>query len=120
MRVRMRSASASAPFACRLRHASSHSLVNIMELPSILQGESLKHLLQGAAVGAVATMIVGFNWGGWMLGSSVDKVAKERADTAVVAALAPICVAQFRQAANAGDHFDELSKIGYSWDRGTF
>jgi hypothetical protein len=91
-----------------------------MELPSILQGDSLKHLLQGAAVGAVATMIVGFNWGGWMLGSSVDKVAKERADTAVVAALAPVCVDQFRQAANAGDHFDELSKIGSSWDRGTF
>jgi len=91
-----------------------------MELPSILQGDSLKHLLQGAAVGAVATMIVGFNWGGWMLGSSVDKVAKERADAAVVAILAPICVDQFRQAANAGDHFGELSKIGSSWDRGTF
>ena len=27
-----------------------------MQVPSILQGESLKRLLQGAAVGAVATM----------------------------------------------------------------
>ena len=35
-----------------------------MQVPSILQGKSLMRLLQGAAVGAVATMIIGFNWGG--------------------------------------------------------
>jgi len=34
-----------------------------MQLPSILQGESLKRLLQGAAAGAVATIFVGFYWG---------------------------------------------------------
>ena len=28
------------------------------------QGESLKRLLQGAAVGAVATLVIGFGWGG--------------------------------------------------------
>jgi hypothetical protein len=33
------------------------------------QGESLKRLLQGAAVGA-ATLAIGFGWGGWMLGST--------------------------------------------------
>jgi hypothetical protein len=91
-----------------------------MELPSILQGPSLTRLLQGAAAGAVVAMIVGFNWGGWTLGSTVEKVAKERADTAVVAALAPICVDQFRQVANASANFSELSKISYDWDRGTF
>ena len=37
-----------------------------MQVPSILQGESLTRLLQGAAAGAVATMIIGFNWGGWL------------------------------------------------------
>ena len=61
-----------------------------MQVPSILQGESLKRLLQGAAVGAVATIIVGFNWGGWSLGSTADKMAKERSELAVVAALAPV------------------------------
>jgi hypothetical protein len=35
-----------------------------MQLPSMLQGESLKRLLQGAAAGAVATMFIGFYWGG--------------------------------------------------------
>ena len=58
-----------------------------MQLPSMLQGESLKRLLQGAAVGAVATMFVGFYWGGWSLGSTADKMAKERSELAVVAAL---------------------------------
>ena len=91
-----------------------------MELPSILQGLSLTRLFQGAAAGAVATMIVGFNWGGWSLGSTVDKVTKERTDRALVAALAPICVDQFRQAAFASANLTELNKISYAYDRGTF
>ncbi|HTK88337.1 MAG TPA: hypothetical protein VL329_11410, partial [Nitrospiraceae bacterium] len=62
-----------------------------MQAPSILQGPSLKRLLQGAAVGAVATMVVGFNWGGWWLGSTADKMIKEQSNLAVVAALAPVC-----------------------------
>ncbi len=56
-----------------------------MQVPSILQGESLKRLLQGAAAGAVATMFVGFYWGGWSLGSTADKMAKQRSELAVVA-----------------------------------
>jgi hypothetical protein len=32
-----------------------------MELPSILQGDSLTRLLQGVAAGAAVTMIIGFN-----------------------------------------------------------
>jgi hypothetical protein len=91
-----------------------------MELPLFLQDPSLKRLLQGAAAGAVATMIVGFNWGGWTLGSNVEKIAKDQADKAVVASLAPICVDQFRQAANAGANLGELHKFNYAWDRGTF
>jgi hypothetical protein len=91
-----------------------------MELPRVLKGESVARLLQGAAAGAVATMVVGFNWGGWMLGSTVEKIAKERADSAVVVALAPICVDKFRQAVNATGNLSELSKISYDWDRGTF
>jgi hypothetical protein len=94
--------------------------VKVMEVPSILNGDSLKRLLQGAAAGAVVAMIVGFSWGGWTLGSSVEKVAKERADTAVLAALAPICVDQFRQAANAPPNLTELKRISFAWNRETF
>src|SRR5438045_8708822 len=91
-----------------------------MEIPSFLQGDSLKHLLQGAAAGAVVAMVVGFNWGGWTLGSTVEKVANERANSAVVAALAPICVDQFREAVNASANLGELNKFSYSWDRDAF
>jgi hypothetical protein len=48
-----------------------------MQVPSMLQGESLTRLLQGAAAGAVATIFIGFNWGGWSLGSTADKMAKD-------------------------------------------
>jgi hypothetical protein len=34
-----------------------------MQIPAILQGESLTRLMQGAAVGAIATIVVGFYWG---------------------------------------------------------
>jgi hypothetical protein len=87
-----------------------------MQVPSILQGESLKRLLQGAAVGAVATMVVGFNWGGWSLGSTADKMAKERSDLAVVAALAPVCADKFRALPDAEAKKVALSKVD-SWRR---
>jgi len=46
-------------------------------------------MVQSAAAGAIMATIVGFSWGGWTLGSAVQKIANERADAAVVAALAP-------------------------------
>ena len=88
-----------------------------MQLPSILQGESLNRLLQGAAVGAVATIVVGFSWGGWSLGSTADKMAKERSELAVVAALAPVCADKFRAQPDAEAKKVALSKAE-SWKRG--
>ena len=69
-----------------------------MQVPSILKGKSLKRMLQGAAVGAIATMVVGFNWGGWTLGSTAKELAQKSANSAVVTALAPICVDKFQLA----------------------
>ena len=87
-----------------------------MQMPSMLQGESLTRLMQGAAAGAVATMFVGFYWGGWSLGSTADKMAKERSERAVVAALAPVCVDKFRALPDAEAKQAALSKIE-SWKR---
>ena len=67
----------------------------IMPLPSTLQDHSFKRLVQGAAVGAVITMIIGFNWGGWSIESTAAKRADEASRSAVVAVLAPICVINF-------------------------
>ena len=88
-----------------------------MQVPSILQGESLKRLLQGAAVGAVATIFVGFSWGGWSLGSTADKMAKEQSERAVVAALAPVCADEFRALPDAEAKTIALSKVE-AWKRG--
>jgi len=87
-----------------------------MELPQILQGASITRLLQGAAVGAVATIVVGFSWGGWSSGSSADKMARERSELAVIAALAPVCVEKFRALPDAEAKQVALSKIE-SWKR---
>ncbi len=46
-----------------------------MQVPSIVQGDSGKRLFQGAVFGAIATMFVGFYWGGWMLGGQLADAA---------------------------------------------
>jgi hypothetical protein len=85
-------------------------------MPSILQGESLTRLVQGAVAGAVATMVVGFYWGGWSLGSTADRMAKERSELAVVAALAPVCADKFRALPDAAAKQAALSKVD-TWKR---
>ncbi|MGB7836164.1 MAG: hypothetical protein WBL84_28590 [Xanthobacteraceae bacterium] len=87
-----------------------------MQVPSMLQGESLTRLLQGAAAGAVATIVVGFSWGGWSLGSTADTMAKQRSELAVVAALAPVCADKFRALPDAEAKKVALSKVD-SWKR---
>jgi hypothetical protein len=55
----------------------------------------------GVVVGAVGIMIVGFAWGGWVLGSTAEQMAKARAGEAVTAVLVPICVERFMGQADA-------------------
>ena len=90
-----------------------------MQVPSILQGESLKRLLQGAALGAVTTIVIGFNWGGWTLGGTAKEMAQKSASSAVVAVLAPICVDKFQHATDSPGTLVELKKIS-SWQQGSF
>ena len=73
----------------------------------------------GAAVGAIALAIIGFNWGGWMTGSTAERLASGRADAAVVSALTPICVAQFQKAADAPAKLAALKEIK-SWEQGDY
>ena len=87
-----------------------------MQMPSMLEGESLKRLLQGAAAGAIATMFVGFYWGGWSLGSTANRMANQQSELAVVAALAPICADKFRALPDAEARKAALSKVD-SWKR---
>ena len=70
-------------------------------LAPFLDGDSPKRLIQGLAVGAIGTMVIGFNWGGWNIGSTVEQKVETAGVSAMVAALAPICADKFEQAAKA-------------------
>jgi hypothetical protein len=90
-----------------------------MQVPSILQGDSLTRLLQCVAVGAVATMFMGFYWGGWVTGGTAKDMAQKSATTALVTALAPICVDKFQHSAEAASNMTELKKTS-SWLQSSF
>jgi len=91
-----------------------------MQVPSMLQGESGTRLIQGIAIGAVASMVIGFSWGGWMTGGTAHRLAAERADIAVVAALTPICVEKFLQNSDAKANLAALQKISSNWEQGEY
>jgi len=92
---------------------------NHMELPAILQGDSLTRLLQGAAVGAAATLLIGFNWGGWVTGGTAKEMAQKGVSSALVSVLSPICVEKFQHSADAGANLVEFKKVS-SWQQGSF
>lgn len=72
---------------------------------------------KGAAVGAVALAIVGFSWGGWVTGSTAEQMMDTATQTAMVAALAPICADKFQLAAKADNGLIVDLKAVSSWER---
>jgi hypothetical protein len=91
----------------------------LMETPAIFKGESLTRLAQGAAVGAVATMIIGFNWGGWVLGKTAENNATMLVNTALVKAYGPVCIERFKQQPNVEAKWAELTKVD-TWRRESY
>ena len=87
-----------------------------MQLPQILQGDSLTRLLQGAAAGAIATLVVGFYWGGWTLASTAAERIANAEQASVVRVLAPICADKFKRSADAGANLKALNEAD-SWKR---
>jgi hypothetical protein len=77
---------------------------------------SLKPGIWGAVIGAAAISVVGFSTFGWTLGSTAERMAAERAQTAVVGVLAPICVEKFQHQADASAKLIEFTKVS-SWNR---
>ena len=80
---------------------------------------TFKSTLTGAAIGAVALAVIGFTWGGWVTGGTADKMADTRATAAVVLALAPTCVDNFRHQSNAGAQLVNFQKLS-SYDQTGF
>ena len=70
----------------------------------------------GVVIGGAVATVVGFSVGGWVTGGTAEEMANTRAETAVVAAFTPICVA------NAQREPEKLAqlKAESSWQRDTF
>jgi hypothetical protein len=76
--------------------------------------------LWGVVGGAAGLAFIGFMFGGWVTGGRAAELAQQKADKAVVAVLAPICVDKFRQAKNVDENLGKLNAISYSWEKGTY
>jgi hypothetical protein len=85
-----------------------------MQLPSILQGGSPSRLLHGAAAGAIATLVVGFDWGGWVTGGAAREMMQKSVTSALVLSL--VCAEKFEHSADAAANLSELKKVS-SWQR---
>jgi len=78
--------------------------------------EKIKTSVWGAIVGAIIVMIIGFGWGGWVLGSTSEKNADAMVADALVARLAPMCLAQFNADAQKDTKLKELQAKS-RWER---
>jgi hypothetical protein len=70
----------------------------------------------GVVVGALGIMILGFAWWGWVLGSTAERMASDRAGEAVTAILVPICVERFMGQADAAAKLAEFQRSA-SWQQ---
>ena len=55
-----------------------------------------------------------------MTGSTANRLAAEQVDTAVVAALTPVCVEKFLQNSDAQANLAVIKKIPSNWERGEY
>jgi len=78
------------------------------------------HLVWTFLIAVILTMIVGFNWGGWVSGTSSLKAGEAMAQTAVIDRLAPICVAQYDLDPDKAAKLVELNKQTTSYQRSQF
>jgi hypothetical protein len=78
--------------------------------------ERIKTGMWSAVGGAIITMIIGFAWGGWVLGSTSTDMGEEMARNAIVERLTPICVAQFNKDPEKDKKLKEFKEID-SWNR---
>jgi hypothetical protein len=67
----------------------------------------------------VATMIIGFTWGGWVTGGTAGKMATSAASDARAQLAAAVCVDRFMNGADARTRLASLKKSDY-WSRDDF
>ena len=80
----------------------------------------LKPALMGAVVGGIATVILGFGQGGWYLGSSAERLAEQRSEAAVTAALVPVCISQSKLDPDTTAKFAQFGDMKTTYERRDF
>jgi hypothetical protein len=84
-----------------------------------VDSEKIKLGLWSGVGGALVTMYVGFNFGGWVTNGGAVAMAKETAATAVAERLGSICVAQFNRDKAKSEKLVEM-KGKDAWEIGRF
>ena len=84
-----------------------------------MDSEKIKLGLWSGVGGALMTMYVGFNFGGWVTNGGAVAMAKETATTAVAERLGSICVAQFNRDKAKSEKLVEM-KGKDAWEIGRF
>ena len=67
-------------------------------------------------IGAASISVLGFSVFGWTLGGTAGRMAKERAEAAVIEVLTPICVEKFHAQVDVSAKLTEFKKAS-TWDR---
>jgi hypothetical protein len=71
-------------------------------------------------VGAVvATLVVGFTWGGWVTGGTARRMAEASGEEAVVKRVAPICVVRFKDDPKRDEKLKQLKEVN-AWEQGDY
>jgi hypothetical protein len=79
----------------------------------------LKPGIWGVILGALGSMIIGFSWLGWTLGSTAERVALQRSELAVTDVLTPICVQNFMKQSDAPKKLAGLQAVE-AWKQSEF
>ena len=80
----------------------------------------LKPAILGAIAGGIVTMFLGFNQGGWVLGSTAERIADQRSEAAVTEALIPICVSQSKLDPDTTAKLAQFGAIASPYERRDF
>ena len=80
----------------------------------------LKPAILGAVGGGIVTVVLGFNQGGWVLGSSAERLAVQRSDAAVTEALIPICISQSKLDPDTTAKLAQFGAIASPYERREF
>jgi len=85
----------------------------------LMNSEKIKLGLWSGVGGALVTIYVGFNFGGWMTNGAAEAMAKETAATAVAERLGRICVAQYNRDTGKSQKLIEM-KDKDTWEQGHY